>query len=143
MFPGNNLCLRRMCDGRQRFDLRLAWILASEMLSPAVVLKTDVLVGASETLCVCDSQVMCGRQRFDLRLALTVVSLAVVSGCSKSTSARSGQSVVIGNTWCLFDLVEGSVSHWSVTSRWCVVGKGSTCASRCLWCQECCRQWLR
>ena len=38
-----------MC-GRQRFDLRLAWILVSEVLSPVVVLKTDVLVGASETL---------------------------------------------------------------------------------------------
>ena len=98
----------------------------SEVLSPGVVLKADVLVGASETLCVCDSQVMCGRQRFDLRLALTVVSLVVVSGCSKSTSARRGQPVVSGDGWCL---LEGSVSNWSVTSWWCVVGKGSTCAS--------------
>ena len=104
-----------------------ALTLVSEVLPPVVVLKAEVLVGASETPCVCDSQVMCGRQRFDLRLALTVVSLVVVSGCSKSTSARSGQPVVIGNTWCL---LEGSVSNWSVTSRWCVVGKGSTCASR-------------
>ena len=40
-----------MC-GRQRFDLRLALTLVSEVLLPVVVLKSQVLAGASDTLCL-------------------------------------------------------------------------------------------